>query len=952
MYQKSTIFKNRVARRIFFLFIIATLIPLLVMAMLSLLQVNTMSTEQVTNRLKQDAKFYGLSVYDRLLVIEDELEFYVHTVISGHPEEIMLTSDKGHTTGFQLRSAEGKQSLIFGVSYPLPAYNDSDRRQMEAGSSVISIVERGELAPAIVMSRYVNTDKKQKGIATVQINPAYLWGDPDLFSGETSLCVFARSSSYLHCSANPGNPLFGMDKTSLTPALIRDVRNNEEYVTGNWRLFLQARYAQTDWTITLFQNRASAFSQLGQFSWIYAGVILLVILLVSQFSLYLIRKNMVPLEALMKGIRSISANRFDIRLSVGTQDEFSEVADAFNNMSTQIGNQIARLTTQAEIDQLILSRPSIDDIVNIALSGIERLIPCDWVGMALLSDEKSHNFQLKGRPFGEDHLSSVKSFTLSRQELQTAINRNFVLVTETDDEFILHLRNISTIPHQCYLILPILNVDGLFALLILGCDSEPPAEDIKQATEFSNRIAVAFSNAAWEDKLYHQAHFDLLTGLPNRMLLEDRLEQEISHALRSDDHIAVLFLDLDRFKNVNDSLGHEFGDRLLKVMAKRLAKCLRQEDTIARLGGDEFIILVRGLHSLDRALATTSLIAEKIIDEVNNPLMLEEHDIRMSASIGIAICPTDGSDKDTLLSNADSAMYHAKDMGRGNFQFYSERLNQAAKYRLEMEARLHKALDNDEFEFYYQPKVDPKTGAITSCEALIRWNDKKEGLISPIDFIPVAEEIGLSSRIGKWGLKKACHQAQAWNRHRSKPFRISVNITAHHFHHGNLLANVKTALEESGLEPDCLEIEITESTAMYDMERTISILNDLRDMGIAISIDDFGTGYSSLSYLKYFPVYALKIDRSFIKQLPNSEKDLAIVRSTIVLAHNLGIQVVAEGVETNEQLQALYSMGCDEIQGYLFSRPVPRKQFSELLARETLPLPYTDINHKNDISAS
>jgi diguanylate cyclase (GGDEF)-like protein len=951
MYQKSTFFRNRVARRIFLLFVISSLIPVLIMAVLSLRQVNTLTTEQITSRLKQDAKFYGLSVYDRLLVIEDELEFYAYILQSEKSEEIALTSDKGHISALQLQLDDEKQSLLFGVFHPLPNFSDSDRQHMQAGKSLISVVEGDENAPAIFMSRLISPGSEQRGIVSALIEPAYLWGDPDLFSNEISLCMFGLSSYYLHCSQNPRNPFFGMGKARFNPASVNGILGNKDNVIGRWRLFLQARFAQSEWTVVLIQNRSNAFTQLGRFSGIYAAVVLLILMIVSLFSIYLIRKNMVPLEALMTGIRSMSDNRFDTQLSIKSDDEFEEVADAFNTMTSQIGNQISRLQTQAEIDQLILSRPSIDDIVNIALAGIERLIECTWVGMAILSDEKSHTFQLKGRPSGEDHATIIKSFTLSRKELQTAITRSSILVTDSDEEFTLHLSSIL-MHNRLFMILPIINVDGLFALLILGYDSEPPTQDLEQATEFSNRIAVAFSNAAWEEKLYQQAHFDALTGLPNRMLLEDRLEQEISHALRANEYVAILFLDLDRFKNVNDSLGHEFGDMLLKIIAKRLAKCLRQEDTVARLGGDEFIVLVRGLASSNKALATTSSIAEKIISEITRPLLLEEHDIRMTTSIGIAICPTDGKDKETLLSNADSAMYHAKDLGRGNFQFYSEQLNKAARFRLEMESKLHKALDDDEFEFHYQPKVDPKTNIITGGEALIRWNDKQEGLISPAQFIPIAEEVGLATRIGMWGLKKACHQAQVWNQLRAQPLRISVNITAQHFHHGNLLEHVKTSLQESGLQPSCLEIEITESTAMYDMEHTITILNEIREMGVVISIDDFGTGYSSLTYLKYFPVYALKIDRSFIKQIPYSEKDFAIVRSTIVLAHNLGIKVIAEGVENHEQLQALNAMGCNEIQGYLFSRPLPVDQFSELLARVTLSPPDSATLQESGTSAN
>ena len=945
----KSFFRNRVARRIFLLFIISTLIPILILASLSLRQVNILTTEQVTSRLKQDAKFYGLSIYDHLLVIEEQLSFFGSMLKSGQGDPILHHSEYGPISGLSLLQNGAIKSHYFGRSHQPPSFSDTEWIHMREGKSVVSMIQQEYAKPVIFISRLIDVDSENRGIITALINQDYLWGDADLFNNKTSACIFGLSFSYLHCSNNPGNPFQEMiaDSKHFTSTSVNTILDSEDNLSGSWRLFLQARFSQSEWKIILLQNSTDAFSQLKFFSGIYASVVLLAILIVSLFSIYLIRRNMVPLEALMTGIRKMSDNQYDTQVSLHSADEFEEVADAFNTMTSRIGSQIDRLTAQAEIDHLILSRPSVDDIVNIAFNGIERLTSCSWMGMAIMQDEQSHTFQLKGRNRGEDHARVINDLILSKMEIQTALSLESIVVDDQDDQFAPSLRHYPTAESKSYLILPITNMDGLIALLILGYISNPPSKDAEQSREFSNRIAVAFSNASWEEKLYTQAHFDPLTSLPNRMLLEDRLDQEISHAARNDTYLAVLFLDLDRFKIINDSLGHEFGDSLLKVMAKRMCKCLRQEDTVARLGGDEFVILIRGLVSPERALTTATSIAEKVIAEVSKPVTLEEHDIHITTSIGIAICPTDGNNTDTLLRNADTAMYHAKDLGRGNFQFYSEKLNAAAKNRLNMESRLHKALDEDEFEFHYQAKVDPVTGIIVGGEALIRWIDQDEGTIYPNRFITIADEIGLTTRIGKWGLEQACIQAKQWSSQLSRPFRISVNISAHYFHHGNLLKHVQNALRNAELEAACLEIEITESTAMYDMERTILILTQLRDLGVFISIDDFGTGYSSLTYLKYFPVYALKIDRSFIMQIPYSEKDTAIVKSTISLAHNLGLKVVAEGVETREQLNVLTSMGCDEIQGYIYSSPVKTEQFTELLSKGPFVLTETTAKQEN-----
>jgi len=910
------------------------------MAFMSLRQVDSLTSAQITNRLKQDAKFFGLSIYDRLLHIEDKLLFYADNLYSGQLNPIIRDSDQAHIAGLLLLSNGNVASVIYGDTQQIPAFAKAELGHMRDGKSVISIIKNPGLAPGIFVSRLVDPTKEEPVIISALIEQSYLWGDPDLFSENMSLCVSSPSSGHLYCSQDSAVPSLNMLKgeREISTASATGILSSENKLSGRWRLFLKARYLQNEWIVRLSQNRTDAFAQLQLFSANYVLVLLLVLMIVTLSSIYLIRKNTRPLEALMHGIRNIANNRFDTEVSVDSSDEFGEVAVAFNSMSSRIGNQIERLKTQAEIDQLILSRPSVDDIVNIALDGIERMVPCDWLGLATMDEKKSRVFQLKGRVNGEDKTSSIKSFKLSRKGLQEVFTGSSVLDTNRNIQFATLLQNTSKTVCRFWLIAPIAAMDEPVAILILGYESNPAAEDIYYTNEFSSRIAVAFSNAAWEEKLYKQAHFDHLTELPNRLLMHDRLQQELNHVARTKGYFAVLFLDLDRFKNVNDSLGHEYGDTLLSIIARRLLKCMRQDDTVARLGGDEFIILIRSLESSEKALATASLVAEKIISEVSKPVLLEQHDIRMTTSIGIVVCPTDGQNVDTLLRNADSAMYHAKDQGGGNFEFYSEHLNETAKYRLQMESRLRKALDEQEFEFHYQPKVDPITGAITSAEALLRWMDKTEGIIYPDKYIHVAEEIGLITPIGMWGLKVACLQAKEWTKLRSDPFRVSVNISAQHFHHGDLVEHVSAALHESGLDPSSLELEITESTAMSSMDRTVAIMNNLRDMGVAISIDDFGTGHSSLTYLKNFPVYALKIDRSFISQITQSEKDMAIVKSTISLAHNLGLKVIAEGVETNEQFQALFSMDCDELQGYFFSWPVPAAQFSEMLASGKLDL--------------
>jgi diguanylate cyclase (GGDEF)-like protein len=426
-------------------------------------------------------------------------------------------------------------------------------------------------------------------------------------------------------------------------------------------------------------------------------------------------------------------------------------------------------------------------------------------------------------------------------------------------------------------------------------------------------------------QLHHQALHDSLTRLPNRSLLEDRICQAIAAGERSGKGFALMFLDLDRFKTINDSLGHHYGDKLLQGVAERLSQALRAEDTVARLGGDEFVVLLADLAS-PRAAAT---IAQKLLDRLALPIAVEGQEQNVSVSIGISLYPEDGSQLRDLMSNADSAMYHAKKMGRANFQFFTPQMNAAAGARLALEKDLRRALDLGEFELHYQPKVDVASGAVQAMEALVRWRSPERGLVPPNEFIPVAEDIGIIIPLGAWVLREACRQNRAWQLAGLAPLR--VNLSAYQFAQNNLPDFVAGVLVETGMAASCLELEVTESVVMHNPAEAALILERLHAQGIHISVDDFGTGYSSLSYLKQFRLDTLKIDRSFVRDISSDADDAAIVRSVIALAHSLRLRVIAEGVETDEQLAFLRQLGCDQYQGYLSSKPLPAAEFEAML---------------------
>jgi len=419
------------------------------------------------------------------------------------------------------------------------------------------------------------------------------------------------------------------------------------------------------------------------------------------------------------------------------------------------------------------------------------------------------------------------------------------------------------------------------------------------------------------------SHFDLTTELPNQVLFTDRIHQAIAQAHRLEQRFAIICLDLDHFKKINTAYGHSSGDRLLKKVGDRISVCLREDDTVARMGGDSFNLLLPNIGSEEMA----AKVAQKILDNLKVPFDMGDREVFVTASMGVALYPYDGQDAATLLKNADTALQRAKERGRDNHYFFDPVMNARSESQMNLEMRLRRAIEADEFSLFFQPQIDTVSGVVIGAEALIRWNDPEMGHILPDMFIPLAEQSGLIGPIGDWVLREACKQAALWQRSGLPPLRIAINLSPRQFQRTDLYRNVDLALKETGLPPACLSLEVTESVAMQDVDHTIETLVRLKKLGVHLAIDDFGTGYSSLSYLRRFPIDLIKIDRSFIMDLPESQDDIAIVSAVIAMAHQLNIKVLAEGVQTLEQRDILLSHQCDELQGYLFAHPLPADEF-------------------------
>lgn len=443
------------------------------------------------------------------------------------------------------------------------------------------------------------------------------------------------------------------------------------------------------------------------------------------------------------------------------------------------------------------------------------------------------------------------------------------------------------------------------------------------------------------DVLGFRAGHDPLTGLPNRNLLLDRLQQAVSYAERYEKHVAVAYIDLDKFKFINDSLGHEAGDQLLVEVAKRLLSCIRESDTVARLGGDEFVVVL-----FDQANEDVTLHAmQRILQSIAEPVLVNGGEIRTTCSIGFSFYPQDGSDVETLLRNADAAMYRAKELGRNNFQFFTDALTERINERVALEQSLRGALERDEFTLHYQPKVDLRSGKVIGLEALIRWNHPSLGMVAPMRFIPLAEEIGLMHQIGLWVMRTACLQQKRWQEEGVAVLPIAINISSLQFLQKDFIGLVTTVLRETDVDPEYLELEISETLSMQDPQSTIRVLRELRNLGVHLVVDDFGTGYTNLSFLKQFPLDNIKLHQSFVSNIERNPEDLAISDAVISMAHSLRLRVTAEGVESGSQLALLADRGCDEIQGNYFSAAISGEQCAELL-REQRSLPMEQLGRQ------
>ncbi|MHB8770818.1 MAG: EAL domain-containing protein [Syntrophales bacterium] len=630
----------------------------------------------------------------------------------------------------------------------------------------------------------------------------------------------------------------------------------------------------------------------------------LIVAIVIGFVLFIASKKAIldPIAELSRAADRLAKGDLSTRVDTETTGEIGMLVGSFNKMA----EDLERTTVSKEYVANIIK--SMNDAL-IVVSPEGRILSVNGATCRLLGYEEG---ELVDRPVemifgggsaaeGEEDLSAV-SATGAREK---------VYVTKDG----------RTIPVS-------------YSASLMGATDNTPLGLICVAQDITERKRA-------EEQITRMAYYDSLTSLPNRTLFQDRLSLAIHYSSRHNRLLALLFLDLDDFKRINDIFGHSVGDHLLREVAERLKQSVRKGDsltrylsgddstlTVARFGGDEFAVILPEIKNAEDA----AKVADRILAAMAKPFRLDNHEVFVGASIGITICPFDGTDSDTMLRNADSAMYHAKGQMKNNYQFYKQSMNEAAFQKLSLESRLRRALERDEFLLYYQPQMDLLTGRIVGMEALIRWQHPELGMVLPAEFIPLAEETGLIVPIGRWVLQTACRQNSQWQAAGLPPVCVSVNLSGQQFKQQNILGDITSALQDSGLDPRYLALEITESILMQNTDTVVAMLDELNAMGVRTSMDDFGTGYSSLNYLRRLPLFSMKIDRSFVKDVDTNPDDATIAKAIIAMAHSLKLRVIAEGVETRKQVLLLKELGCDEMQGHLLSKPIPADDAALFLA--------------------
>ncbi len=932
---QGTFLRSVVARRVAALFFLSAFVPVVVLALLTYRQVGDLLVKSAETQLQQETQLQARALYQRLI----GARFLLAAEVSRQHHLADAAASEG-LAGFARVFRQLRRSTLSELEAEQPGRSQADpltsspaavRTRLDADTAVlVTRIVPGQARPEVWLAQAFDTARTT--VLWAEIAPSYLWGDKDELPRDTEVCVMTAQRQVLNCSddtlAAKAVQIAGLDTTV-------DSGRNDGLLAGRHVLFLKASFVQDDWSVVALRPRSLATEPLARLSQSLAWLIVLTLLLVALLSVVQIRRTMVPLERLIAGTRRFAREQFDQPVVVDSNDEFGRLAQSLNHMARRLGQQIGAMQVLASIDQQILSHLDVEKIIERVQCSVLDLFAQARVGVLIASADAASGATSDARLYLREASDAQTRYQqVSAQGLDPIADarlREGVWLPAGDAvvprEF---LQDAGLTIDHCF-VLPLAvhgRSVGMLAVGVAGAAIDD-AQKLAQVRDLGARVGVALATHQHEQRLVYLAHYDGLTGLPNREFFEERLQHELSRSRRGSQQLAVLFVDLDRFKDINDTQGHEVGDEVLIEVAQRLKSKVRDSDIVARLGGDEFVVVQTGLHSARSA----GTLAELLVDELAQPFQTRGQENFVGASVGIAMFPDDGDTVQVLLKQADIAMYRAKASGRSCVVFFEESMNTELHQRNRLQQELRQAIARNQLSVHYQPRVRLSDGKVVGAEALLRWWHPELGQVSPAQFIPLAEEVGLIDEIGPWVLRQVCQQLQQWTQAGFDVGTVAVNASGRQFRNDDLVKQVRGLLSDFQLSSLQLEIEVTESILIDDVQRVVELLAQFKRLGVCVALDDFGTGYSSMTYLRRLPIDVLKIDQSFVRELCKDDSARSIVQAIIALAHALGKTLVAEGVETPEQAQALHAMGCEEAQGFLYSRAVPAPEFEKMLIK-------------------
>jgi diguanylate cyclase (GGDEF)-like protein len=702
-----------------------------------------------------------------------------------------------------------------------------------------------------------------------------------------------------------------------------------DYLGALWQLTLAADAALPMVDIIAMQPAPFALQSRADFSRVFVPALILVVILVAVLSFSAIGESLTPLQRLTAAVRQITAGNLDARLRIRSDDEFEWLGNAFNQMAIKLGGQISTLKAMSEIDKQILSGAKFEQVSECVLRHLVEITGYESAAVIAKDDDR-----LKWAKLISAHDDEIvhERIALPVEMGHQWCQPRQVSLDEVDDSVAPYRERFLSYGAKYVALIPVVLQDDLKGILLLGSAGRLnlQQDNLLRCIDLAGRFAVALASVEREEALYRQAHYDELTGLPNRQLLKDRLAQQIVHARRDKFSGALLFIDLDRFKEINDVYGHSVGDLVLTQAAERIENEVRDSDTVARLGGDEFVVVLPRISS-DSLIHHT---ASRLLDRLTESFSVRGQDHFVGGSIGIVTFPEDGDSVETLLKNADAAMYRAKESGRARFEFFSKKLNAESRRKIGLERDLRAAFQQDELHVYLQPQFNISSGVISGAESLLRWYRGDEGFVNPAEFVPLAEESGLIVEIGNWVIAQTCLELRRILNKGLHPGSVSINVSARQLREPSFANDLLATVRNFDIHPGYLTLEVTESVVAQNRDTAIGILNMVRAEGVQVAIDDFGTGYSSLSYLQQLPFDVIKIDKSFVERIGAGDPSNNICRTIIKMAHELGKKVIAEGVEKDHQIEFLKENGCDFVQGFFYSKALHQDAFIAFIEKQ------------------